>query len=81
MGQAVRWKWKPPSMPDLSVYGHEHRAEQCRGKVPYQTRREAKAAKRRLKERHGRDYSVYRCPYCCRWHLTTRRIGADKWRR
>ncbi len=73
-------RWKPPELPRVGIYEHERRAEQCRGKVPYKTRAEAKAAKKRLGAKYGRDFSVYFCAYCTRWHLTSRRIGADKWR-
>lgn len=72
---------RAPSLPHVGIREHERRAGQCRDKVAYGSRSRAKAAKRRLKDRYGVDYSAYRCPYCQKWHLTSKRIGARKWAR
>jgi hypothetical protein len=39
---------------------------QCYGKVPFDSKREAKRSARRHENTH---LNAYRCPHCDRWHL------------
>lgn len=47
---------------------------QC-GKVPYDTKADAKRARARSqtvyggRDRYGRAWTVYRCPHCDAWHI------------
>ena len=43
----------------------------CRSKVAYKSQGSAYAAKVACENRHGGDYSIYECPICGKWHLTT----------
>lgn len=44
----------------------------CVSKVCYATEHEAAAAARACSRIHHANYVVYRCPFCGRWHLTSK---------
>jgi predicted adenine nucleotide alpha hydrolase (AANH) superfamily ATPase len=48
----------------------------CAEKVAYLSKDEAKRAKHLRMKTRGRKVSVYQCPYCSCWHMTSQ-IEAD----
>ena len=55
----------------LGAAEHVYHASRCFGKLSYQTRAKAMRAKRNHTRKYGRQYRVYLCPYCNKYHLTT----------
>lgn len=49
----------------------EYHKGKCDGKVAYGTVKEADAAKRRYDKMFDESSTVYECPICGKWHLTT----------
>ena len=43
----------------------------CKGKVPHATYGAAYAAKVASEGEYGCEFSIYECPICGKWHLTT----------
>lgn len=41
------------------------------GKVCHQTKKAAQGAVSLLKKRARKKLQAYKCPYCCKWHLTS----------
>ena len=60
----------------MSAREHVYHAERCRAKLAYDTRAKAVRAKRRRERAYGHRMQVYRCPYCAKWHLTSKPWGA-----
>lgn len=48
----------------------------CGRKAGYQNARAAHQAANVYEERRGEPLRVYRCPFCTRWHLTSKEGAA-----
>lgn len=46
---------------------------QCRGKIPYQSEREAKDAARRMHKKKKAPVQHYQCQWCPWWHIGGKR--------
>lgn len=56
------------------LFDLDHYAQTCDGKTGYDTAWQAKYDADAVYERRGVVLSWYACPYCGKWHLTSRRV-------
>ena len=45
----------------------------CTRKRWYATKAQARAAREQTSRLTGKKFRIYRCPWCDRWHLTTKK--------
>ena len=51
----------------------------CVDKMKIKNSEKAISKARRLKTIHTKEYGVYQCPYCARYHLTTKLENSKKY--
>ena len=56
---------------DFSLDKLEHMVRVCRNKVAYKNYADVTAKRLSILEKRGCDLSVYECPICGKWHLTS----------
>jgi len=56
---------------DVPLWLVQKMARTCRSKVAHATYGAAYAAKRASEKEFGKEFSIYECPICGKYHLTT----------
>ena len=64
-------KYKRGEMVDFPAGKLEYLVRKCREKVAHKSYGAAYQAKLRSEEEHGKEFFIYECPLCGRFHLTT----------